>query len=71
MTPKVGLYYAVSPEALRRWAGDGVSMACLGSWMLEQDYLITIGRNLPTRQVKVPGVKGPYYCIRAKAADAG
>lgn len=71
--PTHGRYYAVSPEALRRWAGDGVSLTCLGPWMREQGHLITTSRNLPTRQVKVPGVNGrcTYYCIRAKAVDAG
>ncbi len=71
--PTHGRYYVVSPEALRRWAGDGVSLTCLGPWMREQGHLITTNRNLPTRQVKVPGVNGrcTYYCIRAKAVDAG
>lgn len=70
---KLGRYYVVSPEALRRWAGDGVSLTCLGPWMREQGHLVTTNRNLPTRQVKVPGVNGrcTYYCIRAKAVDAG
>lgn len=70
---KLGRYYEVSSEALRRWAGDGVSLTCLGQWMREQGHLITTNRNLPTRQVKVPGVNGrcTYYCIRAKAVDAG
>lgn len=62
-----GVYFAVPASTMQAWAGDDVSLACLGDYLRRIDALVTDDRDVPTRQVQIPGLAGRrrYYCIKA------
>jgi putative DNA primase/helicase len=66
MEEGAGLFAAVKPKALQRWVGDSLNLAWIGGYLRDEGHLVTTSRNLPTKQVMVPGIKGrrSYYCFR-------
>ena len=68
---KHGVFYVIKKSSFERWAGKHLPYHLVAKHLKEREYLVTTGRNLPTKQVSVSGIKRKrrYYCIKKSFLD--